>query len=245
MQLPTGQLDTLRTDATALLDACAAAGIGAGEEDSETGLPMLAQAFDQLFEVLVRSAADQQSGGTAASAEVTELGEYALQLTDNLGARIAPSGDDSLRRPLASLTVNLALWIARHGGVIDTLEPVVDALALFANTATDTAVLATLHGIIGTIIEAVSPVISQDLEKVNPGRPWRVLLLNQSIVATRSHDTELMEQAFATLTHKLPEDAPRFFTEGMQQMDALNYPQHVREVMARYHRQWNVDRSLH
>ncbi|MDX1697273.1 MAG: hypothetical protein R3308_03260, partial [Thiohalobacterales bacterium] len=67
----------------------------------------------------------------------------------------------------------------------------------------------------------------------------------QSIVATRSHDTALMEEAFAALTDRLPEDAGRFFTEGMQQMDALDYPQHVREVMARYHRQWNVDRSLH
>ena len=54
-----------------------------------------------------------------------------------------------------------------------------------------------------------------------------------------------MEEAFAALTDRLPEDAGRFFTEGMQQMDALDYPQHVREVMARYHRQWNVDRSLH
>ena len=243
MQLPTGQLDTLRTDATALLEACATAGLG--EEDSETGLPMLTQAFDQLFEVLTRLEADLQSGGRTASAEITELGEYALQLADNLGTRIGSADDEALRRSLAPLTLNLALWIARHGGVIDTLEPVVDALALFANTTTDTAALAALYGIIGTIIESVSPVISQDLEKINPGRPWRILLLNQSIVATRSHDTQLMEQAFATLTRNLPEDAPRFFTEGMQQMDALDYPQHVREVMARYHREWNPDRSLH
>ncbi|MBT8116206.1 MAG: hypothetical protein KJO66_00105 [Gammaproteobacteria bacterium] len=243
MQLPTGQLDTLRTDAAALLDACTAAGIPA--EDSETGLAVLAQAFDQLFEVLARAESDLQSGGNAGASDVTELGEYALQLIENLAARVGQTGDDSLRQRLAMLTVNLALWIARHDGVIDTLEPVVDALALFANTTSDTHALADLHDIIGTIVEAVSPVISQDLEKINPGRPWRVLLLNQSIVATRSHNTALMEQAFARLTDNLPGDAARFFTEGMQQMDALDYPQHVREVMARYHRQWNVDRSLH
>jgi hypothetical protein len=72
-----------------------------------------------------------------------------------------------------------------------------------------------------------------------------VLLLNQSIIATRSHNPELMEQAFATLTGKLPEDAARFFSEGMQQMDALNYPEHVRKVMEKYHRQWTVNRALH
>ncbi len=42
-----------------------------------------------------------------------------------------------------------------------------------------------------------------------------------------------------------PEDAGQFFTEGMQQMNALNYPEHVHAVMAKYHRQWNNDRSLH
>jgi hypothetical protein len=91
---------------------------------------------------------------------------------------------------------------------------------------------------------AVSPVISQDLEKANPGRPWRVLL-TRSIVATRSHNAGLMEQAFAELTNSTPDDAGQFFTEGMQQMDALNYPEHVRAIMAKYHRQRNIDRSLH
>jgi len=97
----------------------------------------------------------------------------------------------------------------------------------------------------GAIVAAASPVISQDLEKANPGRPWRALLLNQGIVATRSHDAGLMEQAFAVLTYYLPKDVGQFFTEGMQQMDALNYPEHVRAVMAKYHRQRNIDRSLH
>ena len=54
-----------------------------------------------------------------------------------------------------------------------------------------------------------------------------------------------MEEAFAVLTRHLPEDAARFFTEGMEQMDALNYPPHVRKVMEKYHRQWTRNRSLH
>jgi hypothetical protein len=31
----------------------------------------------------------------------------------------------------------------------------------------------------------------------------------------------------------------------MQQMDALDYPPHVRKVMEKYHREWPVNRSLH
>ena len=214
-------------------------------EDTGTGLAELGQAFDQLFDVLARAESDLRAGGNTDSADVTRLGEYALQLTDNLAARLMQGGRQDTHQSLAMLHINLALWIARHGGIIDTLDPVVDAIALVANNSTDPHTLAELSKLIGTIIRAVSPVISQDLEKVNPGRPWRVLLLNQSIVATRSHDTRLMEEAFARLTDKLPEDAARFFNEGMQQMDALDYPQHVREVMERYHRQWTVDRSLH
>jgi hypothetical protein len=47
------------------------------------------------------------------------------------------------------------------------------------------------------------------------------------------------------LTSKLPEDATRFFSEGMGQMDALDYPPHVRAVMEKYHREWPVNRALH
>ena len=97
----------------------------------------------------------------------------------------------------------------------------------------------------GRIIDAVSPLIREDLEKINPGRPWRVLLLNRCIVATRSHDADRMTEAFDFLVDHLPEDAPGFFAAGMQQMEALDYPAHVRRVMEKYHRRWVVNPALH
>jgi len=240
MQIPSGQLESIEALAGALLDACSAAHDSANEPD----LPGLAQAFEQLAEVMIRLDAD---GGTAATTavDVTEIGEYALRLCEALAACAERLQLRDRREATAALAVNVALWIALHGGRIDTLEPVVDALALLANTIREPPRLEALSAVIGRIVASVAPLISQDLEKINPGRPWRVLLLNQSIVATRSHNTALMEQAFAVLTSKLPEDAGRFFSEGMQQMDALDYPEHVRRVMARYHRQWTLDRSLH
>ena len=53
-----------------------------------------------------------------------------------------------------------------------------------------------------------------------------------------------MEAAFAVLCEKLPEDATRFFSEGMEQMNVLDYPPHVRKVMEKYHREWPVNPSL-
>ncbi len=240
LQIPTGRLDAIQARAGALLEACTTAVTDATERE----LPGLVLAFDQLMDVMTRLAADAGKG-TTATADVTEIGEYALRLCEGLSACTERLRLPDQREQLATLIIDVALWIAQHDGQIDTLEPVVDALALLANTTREPHQLEALGAVIRQIVTAVSPVISQDLEKINPGRPWRILLLNQSIIATRSHNTDLMEQAFTILTRGLPEDAGRFFTEGMQQMDALDYPEHVRKVMARYHRQWTLDRSLH
>ncbi|MGB5472337.1 MAG: hypothetical protein WBQ78_02535 [Gammaproteobacteria bacterium] len=239
MQIPSGQLDTIQALAGTLLEACDMADNSADEPD----LPGLAEAFEQLADVMTRVEAD--AGGTTTAADVTEIGEYALRLCEGLASCAERLSPGEQRENTASLIVNMALWVARHDGQIDTLEPVVDALALLANTLRTPQTLETLSAEIGQIVAAIAPVITRDLEKINPGRPWRVLLLNYSIVATRSHNTAMMEQAFAVLTRHLPEDAGRFFSEGMQQMDALDYPEPVRKVMAKYHRQWSMDRSLH
>jgi hypothetical protein len=240
MDIPDGQLEQIRTQISALLDSCTAHG-----EPSDGGdLPQLRQAFEQLIEVMTRLDADA-TGGQADSADVTEIGEYALRLADNLGARLEALQPKRQHSDTSALVVNLALWIAGHAGQLDSLEPVVDALARHANAIREPRQLEALCAVFQRIIAAVAPLVREDLEKFNPGRPWRVLLLNQGIVATRSHNTALMERAFSLLTRHLPDDAPRFFSEGMQQMDALDYPEHVRKVMQKYHRQWNANRSLH
>ncbi|MGB5180443.1 MAG: hypothetical protein WBP44_17155 [Gammaproteobacteria bacterium] len=243
MQIPTGALAIILSDSNAILAACQqhdAASASQSEADAE-----LALALQQLTDVMTRVESDMQSGGDSSSTDITGIGDYALQLHETLSAATSQRQLNDLQPRLASLAINMALWIARHGGRIETLEPVANALALVANSSREPVELGKLSGVMAEIIAAVSSVISQDLEKMNPGRPWRVLLLNYSIVATRSHDTDLMETAFATLSNLLPEEASRFFSEGMEQMDALDYPPQVRRVMEKYHREWPVKRSLH
>jgi len=235
MQIPTGTLSVILTDINTVLEACKQA----------ESLTAMAQALEQLADVITRVEADTQSSDDTSSGDITEIGDYALQLLEALSAESANPALSKQQQTLASLAINIALWIARHGGQIETLEPVANALALAANSSREPKELGQLSDVINAIIAAVSSAISQDLEKMNLGRPWRVLLLNNSIVATRSHDTDLMEAAFAILTSQLPEDATRFFSEGMEQMDALDYPPHVRQVMEKYHREWPVNRSLH
>jgi hypothetical protein len=246
MQALTGHITDIQTAIRAIMEACKQANQNSSAlKDAETDLPTLEQAFDQLVDVMTRIESDTQSSSDTRSEDITEIGEYALQMQETLSATVEKLGLTGQKQPLSYLTINITLWITAHDGRIQTLEPVVDAIAQVANTTQDPQQLEQFGGVIEQIIHTVSSVISQDLEKMNPGRPWRVLLLNHGIVATRSHNTESMEAAFALLTSKLPEDATRFFSEGMQQMEALNYPPHVRKVMEKYHREWPLNRSLH
>jgi hypothetical protein len=216
---------------------------------TETSPPLLAEAFTQLLEAMQRTeaslAAQPLAGRRVSSEEVSELGEYALELCDQTLQWAQRLNLTDVQDTLQAFIIAMARWIARHGGQLFILEPVVDALAQTANQSQDTQQLLGLYQAMSEIMAATVAAIRQDLEKNNPGRPWRLLHLNRAIVATRTHQPDIMEEAFSTLAHDLPEDAPRFFSEGMEQMDLLNYPPHVREVMDRYYRKWSVNRALH
>jgi hypothetical protein len=251
MRIPTGNFDSFRSGLERVLDALSGAADASALRTAEgASLDLLSAAFRQLVDVMARVEADSRMEGggqtphRAGGEDITELGEYAFKLQESLAALVKQELVEQ-QDSVAGLTVDLALWVAAHGGRLDSIEALVDALALIANRTTDPHELGELSAVMGRITGAVSPLIREDLEKINPGRPWRVLLLNRGIVATRSHDPATMEEAFALLIRYLPEDAPRFFAAGMQQMEALNYPAQVRAVMERYHRQWTDKRTLH
>jgi hypothetical protein len=69
--------------------------------------------------------------------------------------------------------------------------------------------------------------------------------LNYGIVATRSHQPEIIEIAYDALVKNLPQDARQFFKEGLQQMDIVGYPDAVREVVERYNKMWGSENALH
>ena len=54
-----------------------------------------------------------------------------------------------------------------------------------------------------------------------------------------------MEHAFDAINEHLPTDALGFFRDGMEQMEQLDYPDHVREVVQRYFNLWSDRRTLH
>ena len=184
---------------------------------------------------------DEPGSETRFSAEdVTRMGDYAVSLMSELSEWSLDLGLDEISETLDFLLLNTAYWVHRHGGTLLSLEPVVNAIANVANNLRGPEELAELTRFTDTLIASVADEIKHDEDSTDPNRPWRILLFNRGIMATRSHEPGLMERAFDDLVQYLPNDAPGFFSEAMQQMEIIKYPPPVRSVVERY-----FDRFIH
>ena len=131
-----------------------------------------------------------------------------------------------------------SLWFAKSGGTISKLIPIVNVIAALSNRLREQEELKQLLANIDILIHATEQSIQDDMDDRDPRRPWRVLLLNYAITATRTHEPALMDNTFQFLIQNLPDDLKQFFTEGMSQMTALDYPEPVRDVMEKYYWQY-------
>jgi hypothetical protein len=143
------------------------------------------------------------------------------------------------------LIVPFACWLLRRGGELQHPEGVVHALATLANRLDDPEDLAVLYGLLQEVADGFAPDRIQGMDPSDPGDPWRILLINRGIVATRTHQPALMEAAFDAIVEQLPDDAPHFFREGMGQMEVLHSPPPVRDLMKRYFDRWCSGQRLH
>jgi hypothetical protein len=219
------------------------------DTSTEESPEQLLAGMEKAIDVMERADADAAAGARQGEAvlsdvEITEIGDFALGLLDAIVDRVEKASGHQ-HRDLSRLAIPISLWIARQGGHINKLELVVNSLAAWANELQDTIQIAELTRVIREIIDAASDEIRQDVEQTNPMRPWRIINLNYGIVATRSHDPVLMDEAFELLVKNLPGDARAFFREGMQQMDTVGYPDEVRAVVEKYDRMWGSGHTLH
>ncbi|GMR01278.1 MAG: hypothetical protein BMS9Abin19_0647 [Gammaproteobacteria bacterium] len=212
----------------------------------------LLAAMDQAIDVMARADADSavqqdmsaESMGMLEEKDISQIGQYTLDLLEGMVAHVQnKTGEQS--RELIRLSVPVSLWVARHGGKLSQIDMLVNSLAGYANEIIEPHLLAELAAVIKEVIDACDNDICRDVDQTNMMRPWRILNLNYGIVATRSHQPELIEQAYDALVKNLPQDARQFFKEGMQQMDAVGYPDEVREVVERYNNMWGSESSLH
>jgi len=200
-------------------------------------LSELLAAIDQFFNIVASINMQANEDHIISSTEATDIGEHGfvllLKLIDLLDRLDLPHK----RREVEQVSLIFARWTIRYRGQINHLEPIVNACAQLANILQDKKALKTLYELMTRVADSCTTEIRQDLEAGNQLRPWRLLHINRSIVATRTHDPEIMKTAFDELLVYLPHEADGFFAEGMKEMDALDYPTHVRNLMEFYHSQ--------
>lgn len=204
---------------------------------------LIIKAVEQLHGILQFHTAEDEQASDAT--ELNQCSDYGLQLFSELSSQAASIHLTRLSVDIENLCFPFALWSARLGAEISTLEPVVNSISRIANSIRQPAGLEQLYRDISEIVYAVSEPIRQDMEAVNPHRPWRILLLNRAIVATRSHQPVLIEDAYKDIVTMLPEDASQFFRDGMEQMDTIGYPTHVREIVETWFQRYANKPTLH
>jgi hypothetical protein len=171
--------------------------------------------------------------------------DHGLRLLGELAELARQLNLPRLAQAVEQLCLPLACWMLRRGCELQHPELVVNAGAHLANGLSAQEDLAELYGLLNEVMRGIGIERALELETVSPARPWRILLINRAIVATRSHQPHLMEEAFQSVIEHLRADAPDFFREGMGQMETQDYPPQVREVMQRYFETWCVGQRLH
>lgn len=207
------------------------------DQNVETTPENIIAAMNDYFNI-AKSIDEQHK--TLTPSEITDVGEQGLILISTLIERAKLHNLIQEKTSLEQVAVVVAQWIINHQGRINVLENIVDGLAHLGNTLKEKTSLIDLSIFMGQIIEACSDQLKHDLEATDPHRPWRILNINHGIVATRTHDVEIMHNVFNNLTEILPLDAPDFFKEGMSEMTRLGYPDHVCQVMQEFHTRTNL-----
>ena len=214
------------------------------DEVHRKALDELLLAIDQFFDIAASINMQALDDHFINDSEATEIGEHGfillLKLIDLMNQLDLPHK----RKEIEQVSLIFARWTIRYNGRIKYLEPIVNACAQLANILQDKEALKTLFNLMTEIADSCTAEIKQDLEAPNNMRPWRLLHINRSIVATRTHDPDIIKAAFDELLMYLPHEANGFFAEGMKEMEALNYPAHVRTLMEFYYSQ-KAGVSLH
>ncbi len=204
------------------------------DDDYRRGLETLLARFEEYFNIVASVNLRANEEKLIEPAEATEISDYGFVLLLKLIDLMERLDLPHKRKEIEQISLVLARWTISYNGTINHIEPVVNAIAQLANLMQKKEALLALSDLIADVVDHCSLELKKDQGDSEELRPWRLLHVNRGIVATRTHDLETMKQAFDEFLIYLPREAPGFFAEGMKEMDALDYPPHVRKVMESY-----------
>lgn len=214
------------------------------DDEYRDSLTRLIDKFTEFFNIVASVNLRAGENKPIEASEATKISNYGFVLLIKLIDLMERLDLPHRRREIEQISLIIARWTISYQGNINYLEPVVNAIAQLINLLQDKQSLMALSQLSAEIIDHCSAKIKSDDSDSEEFRRWRLLHFNRAIIATRTHDLDVMRQAFDELLVYLPREAPNFFAEGMKEMDALDYPPHVRKVMEFYFHQ-NPSVRLH
>jgi hypothetical protein len=198
----------------------------------------LIEAVKQFIVIYAGTGTSEEKNHSFSKDSISEIGEQTITCLVELSVWAEKLDLIREKAILDELALAVAHWVIRQRGEIRNLEVIVDMLAAKANQTSDPAVLTALFHVMNDVIEFAAPDYKNDLDKSDPGRPWRMLNFNFAIVATRTMNKDLMVRAFDTLGRNLPEDCPQFFEEGLRQSEKAVYSPEIKIMMTEYFKKW-------
>ncbi len=207
------------------------------DDEYRRGLENLLARFEEFFNVVASVNMRANEDKLIEANEATEISDYGFVLLLKLIDLMERLDLPHKRKEIEQISLVFVRWTISYHGTVNHLEPVVNAIAQLANLMYEKEALLALSDLIADIVEHCSLELKKDQSGDEELRPWRLLHINRGIVATRTHDLDTMKRAFDEFLMYLPQEAPGFFAEGMKEMDALDYPPHVRKVMEYYFNQ--------
>ncbi len=191
-------------------------------------------ALEQFFDVTATVNYQALENQLITHGEASNIGEHGFIQLLRLITLMEKLGLHNKRKELEQISLVFARWVIRYNGRLNHIEPVVNGCAQAANTMQDKDSLIELVEFMNRIVRACADEIKYDLETSNLYRPWRLLHINRSIVATRTHDINIMRRVFDEMIFSLPLDATSFFVEGMKEAEKMDYPANVRQLIKDY-----------
>ncbi len=198
--------------------------------------PLLVEAVRQCLDIALRV---DETGDDMPPEDLDEIGTHALECLSDLGLWAYQLKLDAERAVIEDLALDMAQWIARHGGRITVLEPVVNALARQANATQDPVALAALFERARSVIEGVAPDDASATDMAAQ-QPWLTLHFNCAIIATRTQQIDLMNAAYDLLEKHLPQHCMAFYEEGLRESQKAVYGDHVRRIMGERLATWTT-----
>lgn len=234
MEFFTFDIQTVANLASELLDALKDSWDEQPETPANAPDPVaMRRRMDEFVSQISRLEDVEQAAEIYTADELTALGDLGLQLADQLSDLIVVLEKADLGEPLARLYPSLGIWLARNGATINHLEGIANSLAALANFTQEPEQLVELCGYNEEIVEAAASQAADVTDARN--RPWRAMNLNQGVMACRAHDIDLMRMVFDRMLARIPGDMPQFLLDGVQQMKAHDFPEHIQNVMQEYY----------